>query len=115
MGGVDRSADFRRESRAGRRVTAALLVVIAVLMIITGWLASAVLSPQVSAATPAPAAREAGVSIEVRIPAQQAFADSAGAHRRELFEQRRQRFADNGPLTRQTDQPPEMLTAAPNN
>ncbi len=50
--GVDRSAEFRREERSGRRVTVVLLTVIAVLLVATGWLVNLVFGPQLSAAIP---------------------------------------------------------------
>jgi hypothetical protein len=51
MGGVDRSAEFRRAADEGHRSTVALLVLIAALMATTGWLAGIVLIPQAAAAT----------------------------------------------------------------
>ena len=53
LGGVDRSADYRRQLRAGKRFTLALMIMVAVLMASTGWLAGVALTPQVAAATPA--------------------------------------------------------------
>lgn len=52
VGGVDRSAEFRCEEPAGRRITVALLTVIVVLLVATGWLVNLVFGPQLSAATP---------------------------------------------------------------
>jgi hypothetical protein len=50
VGDAERRAADRRQAGQGRRVTVALLIVIAVLMIATGWLLNLATSRPVSAA-----------------------------------------------------------------
>jgi hypothetical protein len=53
MGGIDRSDQFRRDAGTDRRLTIALLVIIAVLLVTNGLLGSAVLNQKVLSASPA--------------------------------------------------------------
>ncbi len=61
----------------------------------------------------APGNGTANAAVEVRIPAQNRRQDSVGEHRRELFEQRRQKFAESRGRARYVDRAPEDATATP--
>jgi hypothetical protein len=56
MGGVERADEFRRDTGKDRRLTIALLVIIAVLLFTNGLLGSTVLSQKILTASPAAAA-----------------------------------------------------------
>jgi hypothetical protein len=52
-GGIDRSAEYRREARTGKHFMAAFLIVVAASIATTGWLAGVVVTPQAAIAAPA--------------------------------------------------------------